>query len=125
MIKDVIFKGTQLMIDRNGAHRKIEVGVTIYDVVFMDKYIVVLLSWEELANTDGYNRNILCWNEEGEQLWRVEDPDWYRSGKVKTRHPFTNIRMVGDKLVGYTSDGFDIIIDMQTGKLMKGWEFTK
>ena len=125
MIKDVTFKGQQLVIKHNGQQRETEIGITIYDVVFIDNYVIVLLSWEELANTDVYNRNILCLDKEGEQLWRVEDPDWYRSGKVKTEAPFTSIRIVDNKLEGGTWDGFDIIIDIKTGKLMKDWQFTK
>ena len=55
----------------------------------------------------------------------MEDPDLYRIGKVRNESPFTSMSLLDGKLEGGTWDGFDIPIDIETGKLSKDWEFTK
>ena len=125
MLNKVDYKENYLFIDSTYGCQRINVGHKVWKILSDDNRIIVLVDPEKLYDTELNNRNVLCFNEQGKVLWQVEDPDIYRSGKIKTEAPFTSIRIVDSKLEGGTWDGFDIYIDVQTGKLLPGWEFTK
>ncbi len=126
MIKKVSFIGSIIHIISTEGAFETDMGTGIYEVSFLKDKVFVLLKYMELVGTDLYNRNILCLDEKGKQLWRVEDPDWYRSGKVRTENPFIGMGVPKDgTLIAATWDGFHIKIDINTGKLGKDWDYHK
>lgn len=125
MIKNVNFNNQVLIMDTSRGIKEIDLGCKIRQALVFENKVFARFDSSCFRGTEFHNRNIICLDEEGKQRWRVEDPDIYRSGKIKTEAPFTSIRIVDNKLEGGTWDGFDIIIDTETGKLMGDWQFTR
>jgi hypothetical protein len=125
MIDNLLCDGKNLTILQNGISKVVHLETSIWMAIHTDSRVIVLLDTVGMENSELYNRNIICIDDGGSVLWRIEDPDLYRSGKIKTKAPFTSIRFKDDKLIGFTWDGFDIPIDINTGKLSKEWDFTK
>ena len=127
MIKNVFFEGRNLTIVHEiGTQKRINIGATIYKAIFTSKHIVLLLSWEELNGTEFHNRNIICLDEQGKEVWRIENPDLVSLSKERTPNAFTNITLKdADKIEAFTFDCYTVDIDINTGKFISEWEFTK
>ena len=126
MINNIYFNEQILTIDSSQGIKRIDLGQKIEEILLFADRIFVRFEPEGLYGTEFYNRNIVCLDENGAQLWRVEDPDWYRSGKEKTENPF--VWMSSSErgvLRGATWDCFHMDIDVSTGKLGKDWDYHK
>ena len=127
MIENVLFKEKKLTIILDtGDQKEFDVGVAIYQVVYTQRHVVILLAWEDLYDTEYHNRNIICLNEQGEIVWRVENPDLLSISKERTPNAFTNITLKkNNKIEAFKFDCYTVDIDINTGKFVSDWEFTK
>ena len=127
MIKDVSFRESELKITSGDESRKIiNVGITIYKIVFTSERIVLLLSWEELNNSDLHNRNIVCLDENGQMLWRIVNQDTLSISKEKTYYSWSSLALKNDQCLRVgTISGMDVDVDINTGKLLGNAEYTK
>ena len=127
MIKAISFNKTVLkVLLENNLHKEIDLGATIWDVLYINECIIVLLRSKELSGTENHNRNIICLNEEGKIVWRVANPDLQSLSKSRTPYAFTGISLKGeDKIEAFKSDCYLVDIDIKTGKFIGEWTFTK
>ena len=127
MIKNVTFKDRCLTLFFDaGEFTDIDVGISIYKIVFTSKYVVVLLSWEELNDTELHNCNIVCFNEKGKILWRIVNQDTLSLSKEKTCYSWTSLELKNDSCVRVgTFSGMEVDVDINSGKLLGNAKYTK
>ena len=127
MIKNVIFEKRKLTIISNtNESNNIDLESTIQDVVFKEDRVVVLLKGLELFDTAYHNCNIVCYDEYGDLIWRIENPDKLSTSKIKTYNTFQNISLKNDKKIeAYLDSGYMVEIDIETGQFVGDWRFIK
>ena len=127
MIKEVFFKEKFVTIKTSvGIAKDIDVGFPVYKVIKTDQYVIVLLNGFFLHETQYHNRNIICLDEQGNLIWRIENPDLVSPSKKQTPYAFTNITLKeNNKIEAFTADCFIVDIDIDSGKFVSDWEFTK
>ena len=127
MIKDVKFSGNKLtIISEKGDHFVMDLEATIYKVVHTASRIAVLLSWEELVNTEFYNRNIICLNEKGEILWRIVNQDTLSISKKKTNFVYSMLVLKDSRYLEVaTTLGMATDVDIDTGNFIGEGRFIK
>ena len=127
MIKEVSFKEKFVTINTSkGIVKDIDVGFQVYKIIKTDKRVIILLNGYFLHETEYHNRNIICLNEQGEIVWRVENPDLLSISKERTPNAFTNITLKeNNKIEAFKFDCYTVDIDINTGKFVSDWVFTK
>src|SRR3989338_3126906 len=127
MVKDVLFKGRFVTIVTQACVSKdIDVGFPVYKIIKTDKYVVILLNGYYLHETEYHNRNIICLDEQGKEVWRIENPDLLSISKERTPYAFTNITLKEkNKIEAFKADCYIVDIDINTGRFVSDWEFTK
>ena len=126
MIKDVSFNNQTLIINTSQGTKEIVLACKIRQAFVFANRLFIRFDAGCFEGTEFYNRNIVCLDEQGKELWKVEDPDWYRSGKERTENPFVGLGLPKDgTMIGVTWDGFHIHIDISTGRLTGDWDYHK
>lgn len=127
MIKNVSFKENILtVISESGDRKDIDIGARVLKVVFTDIYVVMLLNWMDVNNTQYHNRNIICLNEEGKTLWRIVNQDTLSPSKEKTHYARSSLELKNNDCIrAGTIFGTEVDVGIHTGDLMGNWEFTK
>ncbi len=127
MIKEATFNGNRLtIISEKDKRLDLNLEAIIYKVVHTDSRVAVLLSWEELENTEFYNRNIICLNEEGRILWRIVNQDSLSISKKKTNFAYSMLVLKDSKYLEVaTTLGMAVDVDIDTGNFIGEGRFIK
>ncbi|MBI4846793.1 MAG: hypothetical protein HY810_10055, partial [Candidatus Omnitrophica bacterium] len=75
-----------------------------------DIYIVKL----SITGDRIYNRNVFGVNEQGEKIWKIEEPD-----SVEEDSPYTDILFENGELIICNFRGKDYVYDIDTGRRIK------
>jgi len=106
----------------------VELGVSIDEALALGDILIVLLNLYDLPSEHPFKgRNIVAFDRNGAELWRVE-PFWHtvkaKDGR-KIPDSYRSIRVEDDgKLYAFQGVGYVCEIDLKTGKIV-GEEFTR
>ncbi|GEM_PF-2165319 len=100
--------------------RSVQLDKPVVQYLIVDDKVIVLLNSDEYDKGDMLvGRNVLAYDLEGNQLWRVPDHGLRRPANPKVPDAYFGIYLdEKGKLWGETP-GVDIEIDPKTGKLLK------
>ena len=127
MIKNVLFKEKNLtVISSTEESKNIDVGARILRVVFTQTHVVALLNWTDLNDTEYHNRNIVCFDERGQLLWRIVNQDTLSPSKNKTYYSWSSLVLKNDGCIKVgTISGMEVDVDINSGKFISRGEYTK
>lgn len=74
----IFFEGMRLEIKKDNSIKAINLSHEIGQAIVWNNKIIVRF---ELGGSSTPERNIICLNEAGEQIWQIRDPDEWRTGK--------------------------------------------
>ena len=116
MIVNVDFKKTIIFIKSQEKIIQKDLKCEIWKSLIFNNKILVLFN----TTTALDNQNIICFNEQGEELWKIQDPDTYRPGKSKTASPFTGMSVDHERGVLKARNWNDHVYDvaLSTGRLL-------
>ena len=121
-MRKISAQGVCLKIDGGDDVRTIDLGYEIGQVVELEGKIIVRF---QLRGEKTPDRNIVCLASNGDQIWQVQDPDEYRTGKkFEPRDLFGGIWINERKELWAGGRSSDFLIDLRSGRILKE-EFTK
>ena len=99
--------------------RRIDTDKRIEDVIDMgDKAIVVFYVNDYEMGDMMVGRNILAYDEDGNELWRVEDHGLRRRSERRAPDAFFDIRLDQEGRLWGGTPGVELMIDPETGKIL-------
>ena len=118
MIKEVRYKGNNLHVGSTEGFKEIDLKYKIWNVLTYNNKIFVLFEPDELYGREINNKNIICLDEGGETVWKIENIDALRPSGTKTDSPFVGMSLGDNGILHVRNwDGYFLNVDMNTGKL--------
>lgn len=106
-----IIQGKKLILFTGSQKKEVIFNFFIEKVIPVDNFFLVLLEYEVGII---FNENVFCLNSEGKILWQVE-PLEIMKGEDS---PYTGMSFINGKITLYSWDGTDVVVDINTGKVL-------